>query len=267
MFPYKKWNFADYTILVNVFLYIVNQVVTFFFEIPSHQINTWVGLPQQFSDFLLKPWTIVTYAFFHSSFQHLLWNMLGLYFIGRIFFELFDKIQFITIYFVGILTGAIVFLSINDFLTVFFDNSTLLGASGAIVSLLVFISVMKPNYIVYFFYLLRLRLWILTLLWFLIDVIQLSSSNSGGRIVHLAGASAGFLMAIITQYSTFSKKTKAKKIPPKRPIPQQSFSKITDAQKIKNHQINKILSKISTSGYTSLTDEERKFLFQVSKED
>lgn len=267
----KKRNLAELIILLNGLLLAVSQLLIYAKSVSSYLINKWIGLPQQFDNFASKPWTIVSYAFFHTGLQHLFWNMFCLFFVGRIFFNLFDQRHFVKVYFLGIIIGGISFLLISDFLPVFFDDSILLGASGAILALLGFMCVIVPNYTIYLFYAFKTKLWVITFLWFLVDMLQISQSNSGGRIVHLSGFFTGVVIALSLKYrlrfhkKPFEKLTKKSKL--RNNInPLKSNVTTTNSQKIRQHKVNIILEKINSSGYTSLTDEEKKFLFQISKE-
>ncbi|MDO4229719.1 MAG: rhomboid family intramembrane serine protease [Capnocytophaga sp.] len=270
--PYiQKLNLAEQIILLNVFLFGVTYLLVYFGNISYYQINEWVGLPQGLEKFITKPWTILTYAFFHASFQHLFWNMLFLYFVGQIFFNLFNTKQFLRAYAFGIIFGGITFLLIEFLLPPLFDNSILLGASGAIMALLLFVCVIAPRYTVHLFFSIRLKLWMIALILIVFDIIQLTSPNSGGRIVHLAGAFAGYFIGVLTQQPLGYKKRNLEKLTQKNisknfAKPSKSNNALSESQKIKQHKVNIILDKISSSGYASLSEEEKNFLFDASKD-
>lgn len=266
----KSLNTAEQIAIVNILLFIVGYSVVSLGLISQEQLNQWVGMPQKWDVFLTKPWTIFTYAFFHARWQHLFWNMLFLYLVGQIFFNLFNNKQFLKVYLSGIFFGGICFLSVYFLPSVFFENTILLGASGAIIAMLFFVCVMAPTYVVNVFFSIRMRLWYVALLLLAFDIIQFAS-DPGGKIVHIGGAFIGCFLALLGKYplqlkrNNYKKLTK-KQISSKAINPSESRSKLSESQKIKQHKVNVILEKISSSGYTSLTEEEKKFLFEASKE-
>ncbi|GJQ06290.1 rhomboid family intramembrane serine protease [Capnocytophaga cynodegmi] len=266
----KRINLAEQVILLNVLLFLITRLLIVFSELSQFQINTWIGLPQSINEFLTKPWTIVTYSFFHANFQHLFWNMLMLFFAGRIFFNLFNNKQFVRVYCTGIIFSGISFLLIEALFPLLFDGSILLGASGAIMALLVFITVIVPKYTVYLLFSIQMKLWAVVSFLILYDIIQISS-NPGGKIVHLGGAFTGYFIGILTKKPIYLKSKKIVKLTKNNVCngnvkPLKSNNDLSESQKLKQHKVNILLDKISASGYTSLTEEEKKFLFEVSKD-
>ncbi len=263
-------NTAEQLILLNVVLFVVVYLLTKIGQFSHFQINEWIGLPQNLKQFVQKPWTIITYAFFHASFQHLFWNMIFLFFMGRIFFNLFNKKQFLRVYSFGIFFSGISFLLIEVLFPTFFDNSILLGASGAIMALLLFVCVIAPNYTLYLLTSVQVKLWVVAVFLILFDLIQFSS-NPGGKIAHLGGAVIGYFMGVFAQQPVRKRKKKKENLTEnnvarKTLKSSKSKSGLSEEQKIKQHKINIILDKIGSSGYASLTDEEKNFLFDASKD-
>lgn len=85
---YARLSIAEKLIAINVIVYLVSLILVNLFRLPS--ITVWFQLPENLGDFILQPWSLVTYSFFHSGFGHIFWNMLMLYFFGRTFLNLFD---------------------------------------------------------------------------------------------------------------------------------------------------------------------------------
>ena len=134
----------------------------------------------------------------------------------------------------------------------------LLGASAGIISVFAFIATVTPSYGVYIF---TLRVKVLYLLGAIIlfDLFDFSA-NSGGKIAHLGGIIAGIMVGVMAKYQLWSRKhstpAEMPEMKPNKP----------ERQKVKQHRINQLLDKINASGYASLTDKEKKFLFEASKE-
>ncbi|MDO5608630.1 MAG: rhomboid family intramembrane serine protease [Capnocytophaga sp.] len=269
---FDRLSIAEKIILANVFLYLVFLIVTLFPGLSEAHVQSWVGLPQDAGLFVKRPWTLFTYFWFHGSGIHLFWNSVLLYFTGHIFLNLYSSKIFLRVYLMGALFGGIFFLLLGMLIPSLNENAILVGASGAIMCALIFVCTMVPRYSVSVFFALRVQLWHVASVMILFDLLQLTSSNTGGRIVHLSGALVGFVYAVYAKQPErfFVRNLFYKKIKKNDAI---SFSKtpsktslMTDEQRVKQHRVNQILEKISVSGYASLTDEEKKFLFQSSKE-
>ncbi|MBT8270535.1 MAG: rhomboid family intramembrane serine protease, partial [Flavobacteriaceae bacterium] len=97
-------------ILINVVVYIVGWLIWKAEGIARPNSLSWLALPKEFGEFILKPWSIITYGFAHFGFWHLAFNMLVLYFIGRSFSNLFNVKLSLNVYFMGILSGGLLFM-------------------------------------------------------------------------------------------------------------------------------------------------------------
>lgn len=250
-------NTADILLLLNVMLFALAKVITFSGLIEESELNSWVCVPYSLSLYLERPWTLFSYAFYHVSLSHLFWNMLFLFFTGRIFFNLFNIKQFLVAYIWGVLIGGAAFLVLGYFLPTSVSNTILLGASAGIISVFAFITTVTPSYGVYIF---TLRVKVLYLLGAIIlfDLFDFSA-NSGGKIAHLGGIIAGIMVGVMAKYQLWSRKRMRVEMPEMKPNK-------PERQKVKQHRINQLLDKINASGYASLTDKEKKFLFEASKE-
>ena len=250
-------NTADILLLLNVVLFALAKVVTLSGVIEESELNSWVCVPYSLSLYLQRPWTLFSYAFYHVNLSHLFWNMLFLFFTGRIFFNLFNIKQFLVAYIWGVVIGGAAFLVLGPFLSASVDNTMLLGASAGIISVFAFIATVTPSYGVYIF---TLRVKVLYLLGAIIlfDLFDFSA-NSGGKIAHLGGIIAGIIVGVMAKYQLWSRKRMRVEMPEMKPNK-------PERQKVKQHRINQLLDKINASGYASLTDKEKKFLFEASKE-
>jgi hypothetical protein len=116
-----------------------------------------------------------------------------------------------------------------------------------------------------------------------LDLIQIFAENTGGHIAHLSGALFGFLYVKLLQSGTdlsqpitflfdaFALRSKKKGTPFKKVHRnQQTTATRTQVKAIEKdktqQQIDEILDKISQSGYDSLTQDEKEFLFKAGKQ-
>ena len=258
----QKFNAANNVIIFTLIVFGVTQGLVYGGIFSQSQLNQWLCVPQQLPLFLERPWTLFTYAFYHISIEHLFWNMLFLFSSGHIFFRLFKTKIFLNTYFFSLMGGGIAFL-LWGHISPETNYNALLGASAAVIGLLFFVVTIFPAYKIYVFTF-RIQLLYFLLALILFDCINIST-NIGGKIAHFGGILSGLLIGFIYKYFFLYKKKPHIVLPPTITEPQTPY--LSKNQKIKQHQIQKLFNKISTSGYDSLTDEEKKYLFQASKEE
>ncbi|MFV1450126.1 rhomboid family intramembrane serine protease [Maribacter sp. HS] len=284
-YQYSRLNIAEKLIVINVIVFLINALVPFLLGLSGNSIVKWFELPNDIVDIAFQPWSIITYSFFHGGFGHLFWNMLLIYFVGRIFLNLFDAKRFLNVYVLGVILGGLFFvLGYNIFPAFFNTNAYLIGASAGASAVLIFICTYLPNQevrVIFF----NVKLWIVGAVVVLSDLIQLPISNSGGHLAHLGGAFLGYLYAsqlakgndigsgfskfmdsIANMFKGAGKKSNMKTVY-KKENTSKSKSTVSDYDK-KSHQkkIDAILDKISKSGYESLSKAEKDFLFKAGKE-
>ena len=194
-YQFSRLNIAEKLIAVNVLVFIVNSLVPFLFGLSSNSIVRWFELPNGILEILYQPWSIVTYSFFHGGIGHLFWNMLLIYFVGRIFLNLFDAKRFLNVYLLGVILGGLFFVLGYNVFPAFFDTTAyLIGASAGASAILIFICTYLPNQevrVIFF----NVKLWYVGAFVVLMDLVQLPMSNSGGHLAHLGGALLGYLYA------------------------------------------------------------------------
>ena len=237
----------------------------------------WFSLPYRFSEVLSHPWSIITYGFLHHSLGHLFFNMLVLYFIAQSFANLFKPRLSFKIYILGVIFGGLAFVFVSmlfpDLLRI---NGPLVGASAGVRACILFLCVYWPNKPIGFFSF-RFPLKYLGIAMVLLDLPGLMSVNSGGTVAHIGGYLSGFLYAkqlkigkdlgsfldvVLDYFKSVNKlKTVHKSKSPTMGGKQKKEFNAFPQQK----QIDLILDKISKSGYDSLTQAEKDFLFRAGK--
>lgn len=277
---YKTGGMVQKLIFWNIGLFLVFTLLDVVLKFSKIDFNYFdvVALSSNIHTFLVKPWTIITFNFFHAGIFHLIFNLLILHFSGRLFNTYFTDKQLFGVYVLGGIFSGITFV-----LSYFFIGKAglLVGASGAIMAILIATTTYAP------FMLLRLpligivKLWHVAFVILFIDLIQLPLENTGGHLAHLGGALFGFIYVKILQSGTdltkpFSlfldaivnifkpkKKTPFKKV--HRNTTKNVVNSSTSKKDFTQKQIDDILDKISKSGYDSLTKEEKEFLFKAGK--
>ena len=229
---------------------------------------------------LWKPWSLLSYAFFHSGIMHIVFNMIVLNFSGRLFMTFFTSKQLLGLYVLSAIFAGLCYILVFYILNI---NAPIVGASAAIMAILVATTTYYPLMELRLLIIGNVKLWHVTAVIIIIDLMQLRSENMGGHISHLSGALFGFIFIkllqngtdlsvgvsrVITFFANLFKKntsTPFKKVHKNYSKPvEKTVSKIVTKDK-SQQQIDEILDKISQSGYDSLTKEEKEFLFKVGK--
>lgn len=253
------------------------SVFTWLFNISDISFVTKLfAVPSDISALAEKPWSVFTYMFLQEAFWHLFFNMLMLYYGGKIFLQYFSQKQLLLTYIFGGLVGALFFiLAFNAFPV--FENmkgqAVALGSSASVLSILIAAATYRPDYTLNLFLLGQVKMKWVAIVFVVIDFLSISKGNSGGHIAHLGGALWGFLYAFMLKndfdiYRIFKKKPKIRvktvntENYHKRPKTDEQYN-AERAQE--QEEIDRILEKIAKNGYSSLSDKEKEFLFRQSK--
>jgi membrane associated rhomboid family serine protease len=240
-------------------------------------VHIYLALTNNFDHLFHTPWTIITYEFTHTGFLHLLFNMVMLFFTGRIFLDFFRQTDIWRVYIYGGIIGGVLYL-LSGFLPVFNGHtSTLIGASGSVMAILFATAAYAPNLEVSLFGIFQLRLIWLAIGYLLLDLIAIPDGNAGGHIAHIGGAIFGYMFAKYRKgdihlrifESFFDNKPDEKKFNVKVNV--QRTSKNNIRQSHSNHSpsqedIDIILDKISKNGYDKLSKQEKDILFKASQD-
>lgn len=278
----QQLNSAEKLILINVVCFLLPMLiktVLFLFNISSTNFFNWFELSASWIYLSTKPWSIITYSFLHSGFFHLFWNMYLLFFSSKLFLNLFPSNTFFNVYFLGVVVGGITFILSYTFFPAFQNSSpVMIGASAGVMAVFIFMSTYSPDLEIRLI-LFNVKLRYLGIAFLLLDIVQIPYGNAGGHLAHLGGAILGFYYVkqlkngkdigkpfknfIDKIINIFRKKPKMRTVY-KKEKSQKINKKVSNAGE-KQKRIDRILDKISISGYESLTQAEKDFLFKVGK--
>lgn len=239
-----------------------------------------LSVPSSLQALLSRPWTLITYMFTHKDVWHILFNMLWLYWFGRIFLEYLDERKLVAVYLLGGICGAIVYILSFNIFPVYADvvaESAAIGASASVMAIVIAIAAYVPDYTVQLLLFGRIKIKYMALAIFVLTSVMDFSINSGGKLSHIGGAFFGYFFTlnlrhghdigkwfnnILDFFATMFKPRKKLKVTHKKAATEYDYNKIkADHQK----DINSILDKISKGGYDSLTREEKETLFKESQ--
>ena len=282
-------------IIINVVVFLFLAVLNVFssildFEYVFAFVYKQFSIPPLFSDFITRPWTIITYSFSHSlsGIFHILFNMLVFYWFARLVIEYLGSDKVISLYVLGALAGGISYLLVYN-LVPFYANqahmlSGMVGASAAVYAVVVAAATLIPNYTFFLLFLGPVRIKYIAAFYIVLSFLGSVGSNAGGNIAHLGGALMGFIfikqlqkgndwgawvLSVIRFFKSFfvrqpNIKVSYKKGSSSKSKPSSSSSR-QSSSKTSQDEIDEILDKISERGYESLTKEEKQKLFNASK--
>jgi len=284
---FQRYNNAHVQlIIINVVVFLALAVILVFsrafqFDSVFHILYDQIAIPSPISDFLQKPWTILTYAFVHDleDIWHILFNMLIFYWFGKLFVEYLGSDKLIALYVLGALAGGIAYLIAYNTIPFYMERqSVMVGASGAIYAVVIATATLIPDYTFFLLFLGPVRIKYIAGVALVLSFIGSVGTNAGGNIAHLGGALMGFvylkqLQSGINWGSWITATIDWVKglFTPKPKVKVTYRKQYSEAQKprakasISQAEIDAILDKISDAGYESLTKEEKEKLFNASK--
>lgn len=280
---FREKNMLTRLIMINISVFVVLNVLKlllFLFQGNVQlfkEVTQFLAVPAYLPELLYKPWTIITYMFLHLQFFHILFNMLWLYWMGMILSDLLTDKKIFPIYFYGGITGAVLYIIAYNLFPVFADQlpyAYAMGASAGVLAIVIAAATLAPDYTIQLLFFGAVRLKYLALVSILLDLISIPGGNAGGHIAHLGGALFGFIFIKQLQKGNDWSKGLNNFLDLLQKVPKAKVSfKSDNVKKTKNkstsgvnqEKIDKILDKISASGYDSLSSEEKEILFKFGK--
>ena len=284
---------ALFSINVIFFLLLLTiKVIYFFFQTGEGAFNTQVvqyfEMPSNLTTLSERPWTIFTYMFSHTGVIHILTNMIWLWSFGFILQEITGNKKLIPIYIYGGLAGAVVFILSCYLIPPLRANAggaALIGANAGTMAVAVATTALVPHY--RFFQNLNggIPIWVLTLVYILIDYAGVSSLSAAFSLAHLGGGLAGLLFVYLLRkgkdgsiwmnnlYTWFMnlfnpyKKNEAVSVKEKVFYKSEGRKPYQKTSNITQQRVDEILDKINQKGYHFLTDEEKNILKKAAEED
>ncbi len=281
----RRGDLLSILIVVNIAVFLcVRFVDILWLLLTNRSMSGWlqyIEFPSSLPTFLTQPWSLLTYMFLHYDVWHVVFNLLWLYWFGKIFLNFFDSRKLCGVYLLGGIFGALFFMlayNIFPYYATMASGSYLLGASASVMAVVFGVSFYAKDAEVMLFLFGRIKIFYLALLTLLLDLFSITSGNAGGHLAHIGGALFGIFFALqmragkdLTRplnrlidkiVDLFSFKPKMKVTYQKKRENDYEYN----ARKQKEAaQIDAILDKIKQSGYQSLSSEEKKQLFDASK--
>lgn len=280
----RQGNTINHLLFWNIVVFLVLKIAQLianfspaanaFFNIAFNEAVLHSSLPV----FITRPWGLVSYMFTHVDIFHIFFNMLNLYYFGNLFRSFLGNHRVLPLYLLGGIVGGLSYLALYNILGA--DDATLLGASGAVMCLLIACATKIPNYEVGLLFIGAVRLKWLAIAVLVLDILSLGSTNTGGIIAHLGGALMGFLYIKLLDNGTdlcqpliwlFNRRVRVEAIQGRT---RRSFKpKKSPLKVVRNHpeenkqlRLDQLLDKINARGLESLSPEEKAWLNKMSQE-
>lgn len=281
---FKEGSTLTKLIYINLGVFISIKIAQMFFilfDAPQgfESLLRWFAVPASLPDLIRKPWTMISYMFLHEGFLHILFNMLWLFWFGRIFLEYLDQKKLVSVYLLGGIVGAILYIISFNLFPLFksvLTESVALGASASVIAVVIAIAAYVPNHTVYLMFIGPVKIKYIGIIILIVTSVLDFSTNTGGKIAHIGGAVLGFFYTSqfrkgkdigkwinrwIDQVVTFLKPGKKMKVTHKKSTTDYEYNRMKAEEQ---QEINRILEKISKGGYESLTKDEKETLFKAS---
>lgn len=296
-------------IYLNLGLFLIVQIVRMVLMLTNSyelygEVQRFLAVPSDLETLSRRPWTLVTYMFFHEGFIHILFNLLWLYWFGMVFIQELGLKKLLSTYLIGGLSGGILFVVFYNLFPVFEgvrSQAIALGASASVMAVVIAVAVYRPERRMHLVFIGPVKIAYIALAMFVLTSLVDFSVNTGGKIAHIGGALAGFLFAyyyrqgrditrgfdrMMDRIATWFRPGKTymhvshkrssmsgdrKRHGSRRASTGDQKPPADDLEYMRQKAdeqkiVDAILEKISKGGYDSLSKKEKEILFRQSKE-
>lgn len=278
----NKVSIVTTLIIINIAVFVLQQVLNVMFPGYGGRENTfmtdWFALSaENFKS--LKVWTIFTYSFLHSTdaLIHIIGNMFGLFFIGRMLEPILGKEKFLLLYFGSTFFGGLLYLLLH-----INGVSPVIGASASVFGLLAVFCLVRPEQPItlLIFFIIPVTLKPKWVFWgslgisaFAVLFYELPGHSAVAHSAHLGGIFCGilfyrYLYRSSLQFGGSSRPTV--ELPDWVKRKNKTADKITyrvnrstSDREALQEEVDRILDKINASGFGSLDENEKKTLDQA----
>lgn len=234
-------------------------------------------------DFNFQIWQIITYQFMHADFTHILFNMFMLWMFGMEIESIMGSKKFLFYYLLSGVGAGLFQLLIPPIIGDAAGYT--IGASGAVYGIMVAFAMFFPDRYIFIWFLIPIKAKYLIVILMVFEFMSVTDPSVVAHLAHIGGALTGLVFLLLDKQFNFNFNSAIKKF--KKPgsfnsstrfrktadsdteIEDAKYYDINDNSKkesnVTQEEIDRILDKISQSGYQNLTDREKKILFEASK--
>jgi rhomboid family protein len=277
-------------LIINVAVFFVQMLASNFKlggEPLGYLLNWWFALNPLGEGYNFQIWQLITYQFMHANFTHIFFNMFILWMFGMEVENMWGSKKFLYFYLICGISAGLAQLFISPLFSI---PAITIGASGAIFGVMIAFAMLFPDRYIFLYFLIPIKAKYLIGFLFVLEIFWIGDAGSNvAHLAHLGGAVAGFIFILLDKnidvpfkrmlninsgygsskpfqnpFSGISDKFKKRS----NDIEEANYYDINqkkDDEKISQEEIDKILDKISQSGYQNLSEREKRILFEASK--
>jgi len=283
-------------IAINLLAFLVLMVLRVFLTIGGSEatyrsIISIFMMPASVPQFLMQPWTIISYMFLHEGFLHIIFNLLFLYWFGLLVQEYLGSRKLVNLYILGGIAGGLLYMILYNIAPYFsdkVDGALMLGASAGVYAIVVAAATLRPDTQFQLLLIGPVKIKYIAIFYVLVAFANSAGANAGGELAHLGGAAMGFVYILqlnkgidlgkpVQAVGMFFEKLFSQKSNVKvtyrrdgesaRKKTTKSDSATSSTSSSTQEEIDRILDKIADKGYDNLTKEEKRKLFDFSNKD
>jgi len=259
----KSWSVTTWLIVVCVAVYMIDPFVNGVFR-------EWLHMSTDHAIFGVQYWRFIGFQFLHGNMQHLIFNMIGLYFFGPLVEQYLGGKRYLAFYLLCGIFGSVLYLILNiggyifqnDIPGLLFNDTRtpLVGASAGVFGILIAGAFMAPNIkvLVFFFFPMRLSTMAYVLVTLALVTVIFGGNNAGGEAAHLGGAAAGWYFIRNPHHLNGFFDFLGKADPTSKHF-------VWRDKESTQEDIDRILDKIHNKGLQSLSSKEKKILHDASQ--
>ena len=269
---------TTWLVLVNVAVFLAATIADLIF--PSGMAREYLSLMASGMWTLTHPWTLATYMVVHFNVLHILFNMLWLWWFGRMADDLGTNVW--AAYIAGGLVGGLLYLGAGMAGLFVSPGAQLVGASASVMCIMTALAFKAPDVELNLFLIGRVKLKWFALICIVLAFLGLGGGNSGGVIAHIGGVLTGVVIGLKQRgrlrlprtislvpggLRTARARARMRKARPevlsRRAAAQSSGEQTSPAQQ--HRRLDQLLDKIKVSGYASLSNSEKEELKRLSQ--
>lgn len=230
--------------------------------LPAERLYSWFSLSSVPEVFIRHPWTLVSYMFVQYGLLHLIFNLLWLFWFGRMLLYKVNDRGLARVYFGGGLLGGLAYMIVNFCgIAPAAPGSFLCGSSAAVIAVMAAAGILSPDLEVRLFLFGNVRLKWLAIVCVALTFIGVGNESLGGLYAHIGGLAFGVVFALA--------KKKSFRIASRIPSPgkRRNANAVANAAKGRlcdNDRLDQLLDKMKHSGFESLSKSEQNELHAIS---
>lgn len=250
-------------------------------------LNPISGINNLGFSFNFQVWQLITYQFMHADFWHIFFNMFMLWMFGMEIEHIMGSKKFLLFYLLCGVGAGIFQILLSPMLT---DSlAVTIGASGAVFGVMIAFAMFFPDRYILIYFLIPIKAKYLIAILIVFEFVSVTDPSVVAHLAHIGGAVTGFAFLLLDKRNNFNmssflnsfrkpksfdsfggfRNSRFGKTVKDDDIEDAKYYDINNSKKdeiiVTQEEIDRILDKISQSGYQNLTDREKKILFEASK--